>query len=118
MEQAQSRYATDDPGLRVAVFSGASEPTGFIAVHYRGMTAMPAGAPMVDYQAIVGEPGLVIDPLALVRALGVARFDFSQMLKDQTAFAPICAARKPPELSMFPAATLPTRPPSASAVPC
>jgi hypothetical protein len=26
VEQAQSRYATDDPGMRVAVFSEASEP--------------------------------------------------------------------------------------------
>ena len=31
---------------------------------------------------------LVIDLLALVRALGVARFDFSQMLKGQTALTP------------------------------
>jgi CelD/BcsL family acetyltransferase involved in cellulose biosynthesis len=52
------------------------------------MIAMPAGAPMADYQAVVGRPGLEIDPLALVRALGVTRFDFGQMLKDQTAFAP------------------------------
>lgn len=49
---------------------------------------MPAGAPMADYRAIAGEPGLVMDPLALVRALGVARFDFSQILKGQSAFAP------------------------------
>ena len=88
VERAQGRHATDDPGLRVAVLTENGDANGFFAARCRGMTAIPAGAPMADYQAVVGRPGLEIDPPALVRALGVGRLDFGQMLKGQAAFAP------------------------------
>ena len=48
---------------------------------------MPAGAPMNDYQGLVTEPDLQVDPRALVAALGVQRLDFTHMLAGQSAFA-------------------------------
>lgn len=84
VERAQMR-GDNDPGLRVAVIG---EDEGFFPARVGSVTAMPAGAPMVDYQAVIGRPGLEVDPKALVRALGVSRLDFNHMLEDQTAFAP------------------------------
>jgi CelD/BcsL family acetyltransferase involved in cellulose biosynthesis len=72
-------------GLRVAVIG---DNDGFLAVRKSPFTAMPAGAPMNDYQGVVAAPGVEVDAAQLVRALGVGRFDFSHMLDDQAAFAP------------------------------
>ncbi len=83
VERAQDRRQT-----RVAVFHEAGRDRGFFAARVDTATAMPAGAPMCDYQAVVSEPDLRIDPVALVRALGVNRLDFGQMLERQAAFAP------------------------------
>lgn len=80
--------SSGDRGVRVAVLGGLEDPRGFIAARVTPFTAMPAGAPMCDYQGIVAEPGLELDPRALVRALGVGRIDFSHMLENQTVFAP------------------------------
>lgn len=77
-----------DRGLRVAVLGGLDAPKGFLAAKVGPSTAMPAGAPMCDYQGLVAEPGLEIDPREIVRALGVGRLDFSHMLEGQAAFAP------------------------------
>lgn len=71
--------------LRVAVLGDAD---GFLAVRKAPFTAMPAGAPMNDYQGVVTAPGVEVDAPQLVRALGVGRLDFSHMLDDQAAFAP------------------------------
>ncbi len=71
--------------LQVAVIGDAD---GFLAVRKSAFTAMPAGAPMNDYQGVVTAPGVEIDAPELVRALGVGRLDFSHMLDDQPAFAP------------------------------
>ena len=84
VERAQAQRQAD-PGVRVAVF-GADD--GFLAVRKGAFTAIPAGAPMVDYQGVVGRPGLDFDPQALVRALGVSRLDFDHMLPDPPAFKP------------------------------
>ncbi len=75
-------------GVRVCVPREGGEAVGFMAVRLAGAVAMPAGAPMNDYQALVAEPGLRIDPRRLVDALGAQRLDFSHLLADQTAFAP------------------------------
>jgi CelD/BcsL family acetyltransferase involved in cellulose biosynthesis len=83
-EQRQPR----DGEVRVAVVRRDGEAVGFFPVRVAGAVAMPAGAPMNDYQALVAEPGLMIDPRRLVEALGVDRLDFSHMLVDQAAFAP------------------------------
>ena len=75
-------------GIKVAVVTDHGRPTGFLPVRARYFTAMPAGAPMCDYQGIVAEPGAAIAPQELVRALGVGRMDFSHMLETQAVFAP------------------------------
>lgn len=77
-----------DRGARVAVLGGVDDPRGFLAARVGPFTAMPVGAPMCDYQGLVAEPGLEVDPRALVSALGVGRFDFCHMLAGQAAFAP------------------------------
>jgi len=80
--------------LRVAVLGGMADPKGFIAAKVNAFTAMPAGAPMCDYQGLVAEPGLRIDPRRIAEAFGVGRFDFSQMLEDQPLFAPLARGRE------------------------
>lgn len=86
--------AADDRGIRVAVLGGMTEPKGFLAARVGPFTAMPAGAPMCDYQGLVTEPGLPVDPRGLVGAFGVGRLDFSHMLEDQAAFAPLARGRQ------------------------
>ena len=80
--------STGDRGVRVAVLGGMADPKGFLAARVGPFAAMPAGAPMCDYQGLVAEPGLTIDPREIVQALGVGRLDFSHMLEGQTPFAP------------------------------
>ncbi len=79
---------TDNRGVRVAVIGGLDDPKGFLAARVSAFSAMPAGAPMCDYQGLVAEPGLEVDPRAVVSALGVGRLDFSEMLQEQRVFAP------------------------------
>jgi CelD/BcsL family acetyltransferase involved in cellulose biosynthesis len=88
--------AADGPDRRwakVVVFRQGGEAAGFLPLRVNRLTAMPPGAPMCDYQGLVARPGLAIDPLAVVRALGVARLDFTHMLADQPAFAPFARGR-------------------------
>ena len=85
---AAERSQPRDGGVRVAVIREGGRAVGFLPVRVAGAVAMPAGAPMNDYQGLVCEPGSLIDPRRLVHALGVQRLDFSYMPLDQTAFAP------------------------------
>ena len=78
-----------DRGLRVLVLHERGLPVGFMALRKRGpYTATPAGGPMCDYEGLVVEPEIKVDPERLVRALGVQRLDFAHMLASQSAFAP------------------------------
>jgi CelD/BcsL family acetyltransferase involved in cellulose biosynthesis len=63
------------------------EAVGFFPVRVRGATAGPVGAPMCDYQGVVGRPDLDFCRRRLLGALKVGRLDFSSLLADQTAFA-------------------------------
>ncbi|MDX9997886.1 MAG: GNAT family N-acetyltransferase [Phenylobacterium sp.] len=74
-------------GPRVAVVRKEGRDVGFLPVAVAGHTAMPIGAPMCDYQALVAEPDLEVDARDLVGALGVDRFDFSHMLAERPPFA-------------------------------
>jgi CelD/BcsL family acetyltransferase involved in cellulose biosynthesis len=85
---ACERFQPRDGEVRVCVLREGGQGAGFLSARVAGAVAMPAGAPMNDYQALIAEPGLMIDPRRLVDALGVDRLDFSQMLTDQVAFAP------------------------------
>jgi len=74
--------------VKVAVVRDGGEAKAFFAARVVGGTAMPPGAPMCDYQAVVAEPGFALDARCLLRALAVHRLDFFQMLEDQPTFAP------------------------------
>jgi CelD/BcsL family acetyltransferase involved in cellulose biosynthesis len=74
---------------RIAVVRDeAGQAQSFLSARLSKGAALPMGAPMSDYQALVARPGFAADPLALVRALETARFDFNHMLAEQAAFAP------------------------------
>jgi CelD/BcsL family acetyltransferase involved in cellulose biosynthesis len=78
-----------ESSARVAVFRDAEgQPKAFMPLSIPFQTARPLGGAMCDYQACVAEPGFAIDPRALLEALGVAKFDFANVLRSQTAFAP------------------------------
>jgi len=90
---AERARGVPDGGVRVAALLVAGRFCGFMAARAGGVTAMAAGAPMCDYQGLVAEPGLMVDPKQLARALGVHRFDFTHMLEAQSAFAPHAQGR-------------------------
>lgn len=74
--------------IRIAVMRKDDRDVGYFAARTGQVTAMPAGAPMCDYQGLVAEPDLDLDPRQLVAALGVQRFDFCHMLDEDPVFAP------------------------------
>jgi CelD/BcsL family acetyltransferase involved in cellulose biosynthesis len=78
----------DRKGARVVVLRAAGEAVGFLPVRVGRVTARPVGAPLCDYQGLVARKGVRVDPQAIVRALGVARLDFTHLLADQATFAP------------------------------
>lgn len=67
--------------VRVVVAIRDGRDVGFLAAKVGAYTAMPAGAPMCDYQALVAEPGAGVSARDLVQALGVHRFDFTHWLE-------------------------------------
>ena len=85
--QAAARAQGCAGDVKVAVQRDPSgEPAAFLAVRKRGSTAMPVGAPLSDYQALVTREGFRADPRAMLRALGVSRYDFSHMQVEDPAF--------------------------------
>jgi CelD/BcsL family acetyltransferase involved in cellulose biosynthesis len=88
---AQAVAEVDGPdrrGGRVVILSEDGVAKGFMAARAGRFTALPIGAPMCDYQALVSARSLRINPERIVRALGVSRFDFHTLLSDQPVFAP------------------------------
>lgn len=83
VDRAQGR-----DGVRVAVLRREGADVGFMALQGAGVTALPAGAPMCDYQGLVAEAGIIVAPREIVAALGVQRFDFCHMLEASAPFAP------------------------------
>jgi CelD/BcsL family acetyltransferase involved in cellulose biosynthesis len=85
--QAVARAQGPASDVKVAVqHDKAGQPAAFLAVRKRGSTAMPVGAPMSDYQALVTRDGFRADPRAMLRALGVSRYDFCHMQAEDPAF--------------------------------
>ena len=84
VSQAQGARST----VKVAVARQEGADVGYMAAKAGLLTAMPVGAPMCDYQGFVGEPGVTLDPVEMVRAMGLGRFDFCHMIEGQSAFAP------------------------------
>ena len=95
VERAQQGCCDDSPGrgVRVAVMREGGEAKGFFSTRIAGPLAMPAGAPMNDYQGLVAGPDFVLDPKALIRALGVQRLDFTHMLERPADLCALCARR-------------------------
>lgn len=87
--------------VHVAILRDGAKATGFFPAKVSALTAMPAGAPMCDYQAVVTEPGTPVDPRALIDALGVVRLDFSHMLEGP-AFSGHMRGRSPSWLVELP----------------
>jgi CelD/BcsL family acetyltransferase involved in cellulose biosynthesis len=77
----------DQACARVVILRQDGETVGFFPVRVRGDTAGPVGAPMCDYQGVVGAPDLDVEPRRLLGALRVGRLDFPSLLADQRAFA-------------------------------
>ena len=74
---ATDRARSDDAVKIAATFDG-GRARSFMALRAGPVTALPAGAPMSDYQGFVGESGAGVEPRRLLSALGVHRFDFDQ----------------------------------------
>ncbi len=71
---------------RVAVLREGGRPVGFFPVRKGPFTALPAGAPLCDYQAVVATPGLEVDVRAIARALGVGRLDLINAICEPKVF--------------------------------
>lgn len=77
------------PDARVAILEDSAGIQGFFAVQWQhrvGSAAMPLGAPVGDYQGIVGDAHGV-SVAGLCKALRVGRLDFSRALAHQSMFS-------------------------------
>ena len=99
VEAAQS---PDQDNVRVAVLRDAGRPVGFFPAKVKGGVAMPAGAPMCDYQGLIAAPGVTVDVRDLLSALGVERYDFCHMPKSQPVFAAHLRGEGPSWISRLP----------------
>lgn len=99
VEQAQTRELSS---VRVAILHEGGEPVGFFPAKVQGGAAMPAGAPMCDYQGLVAAEGVEVSPRQLVEALGVGRFDFSHMPTSQAAFSSHIRGASPSWITRLP----------------
>ena len=79
--------------VRVVVVRKNGRDVGYMPARIGALTAMPAGAPMCDYQALVAEPGVEVSPRQLVQALGVQRFDFSHWIEGVAPFSDCARGR-------------------------
>jgi len=61
---------------------------GFLPARVSRFTAMAPGAPLCDYQGLISERRLRIDPREIIAAFSVARLDFDKLLADQVSFRP------------------------------
>ena len=88
---AQALMEVDGPDRKngkIAILSQGGETKGFMAARAGRFTALPIGAPMCDYQALVAPRDLTVDPQRIARAFGVSRMDFHTLLADQANFTP------------------------------
>lgn len=87
--RALARAGGPDAGRgRVAVLRRRDgEAVGFLPARVGRYTAMPMGAPMSDYQALVAGADVEVDPERLARAFGVQRLDLYNFLP-RPNFAP------------------------------
>ena len=81
VEEAQAE------GVKVVLVREGGRLRAVMAARAGRWTALPAGAPLCDTQGLVAEPGFGADLSRIVRALGVRRFDFTQVPTNDPAFA-------------------------------
>ncbi|PXA91017.1 cellulose biosynthesis protein CelD, partial [Caulobacter sp. D5] len=82
--------AQADQGDRVKVAvirDDDGQALAYLPVRVKAGVAMPAGAPMCDYQALVSEHDIAVDPRRLLAALKAQRLDFCHMLADDETLA-------------------------------
>jgi CelD/BcsL family acetyltransferase involved in cellulose biosynthesis len=83
--QAMDKAGKD---IKIAILRGDDgHAIGFLPARIRSGVAMPVGAPMCDYQALISAPGVAVDPRELLSALGVTRLDFCHMQADDETLA-------------------------------
>lgn len=74
--------------VKVAIVRGPErEALAFLPARAKHGVAMPVGAPMCDYQALISASGVAVNPRDLLTALGVSRIDFCHMLADDETLA-------------------------------
>ncbi|MEV4252764.1 GNAT family N-acetyltransferase [Spirillospora sp. NPDC049652] len=93
-----SRFRGAGPG-RADVLVGVVEDAGEIAAFFpfeRGPLGVghPVGFGLTDLQGLVAPPGLALDARALLRACGLAVWDFDHLLAAQRTFAPHHTVRR------------------------
>lgn len=70
----------DAERARVAVVGDGGRSRGFLPLRVGRLTALPLGAPLCDYQGLVADQALELEPRRLAAALGVQRIDFTSLL--------------------------------------
>ncbi|MFH8935975.1 GNAT family N-acetyltransferase [Streptomyces griseosporeus] len=76
-------------GVRIAVLHDGGEPVGFFPFERTSLGVGRAlGLGLSDCQALVHRPGVVWDTRELLRACGLASFEFDHLVEQQKPFAP------------------------------
>ncbi|MGS2617014.1 GNAT family N-acetyltransferase [Micromonospora sp. LZ34] len=77
------------PAARVAVLQDGPEIVGFFPYEVRHrLIGVPIGSGISDCQGLVHRPGLDWDPIQLLKACGLAVWEFDHLMADQSPFAP------------------------------
>ena len=74
--------------VAVAVIRLGGRTVGFFPFQREGRTASPVGGTFSDYQGVVLQPGVHVDPAALIRACGLREWWFDHILASQQMFQP------------------------------
>ncbi|MFU8876000.1 GNAT family N-acetyltransferase [Micromonospora sp. SL4-19] len=77
------------PTARVAVLQDGPEIVGFFPYEVRHrVIGVPIGSGISDCQGMVHRPGLHWDPIRLLKACGLAVWEFDHLMADQSPFVP------------------------------
>jgi CelD/BcsL family acetyltransferase involved in cellulose biosynthesis len=81
--------AARQPHVELAVVEDARGVAGYLPFQRVGpRRAEPVGTPLNDYQGLIARPGLAFDPLRLLDACALERFDYDHVVAEQPAWAP------------------------------
>ena len=103
---AQACARVDGPDRRSGVVAILRDedgtPSAFMPARVTRSAALPLGAPMADYQAVIAPFHQPIQPRQFVEALGVGRFDFNNLLSASPWFAPYVRGRAESQVIKLP----------------